>query len=129
MCARGLPTHTHDDDGDRYDISGDGSLDVSELVHMLLCSKQHVNSAAAAVLRSLRTMDTDMNGHVTIEEFRARAMRDPEVLQAVFRCVWPAPAKTPPPVYTTIALYPSMGTDCRDGDTDAACRACAACST
>jgi len=71
---------------DLYDISGDGTLDVSELVHMLLCSKQHVNASAAAVLRSLRTMDTDMDGRVTMEEFRARAMRDPEVLQAVFRC-------------------------------------------
>lgn len=95
---------------DLYDGSGSGQIGVSEvgyraaawcaatalrvsrylcrwkqLVHMLLCSKQRQNESAAAVIRALKNMDEDGNGEVDKEEFTSRAMREPEVMQAMFR--------------------------------------------
>lgn len=70
---------------DLYDTSGNGSLDVSELVHMLLCSKQQDCDAAASVIATLKAIDVDDSGYISMDEFKLRAMREPKVLQAMFR--------------------------------------------
>ena len=68
-----------------FDLDGSGSLDKSEIMHMLLSVSERSNRHAAQVLDMLAGLDTDCDGLVSFDEFLARATRQPLLLETLER--------------------------------------------
>lgn len=68
---------------DVHDLNGDGNMDANEMMFMLLNAKGMVNKAAHDIIAMLDRLDTNSDGVVSYEEFKAQAFRVPLIVNAL----------------------------------------------
>lgn len=54
---------------------------------MLLTNKQGLSDAASTVIASLTALDVNDDGSISHDEFKRGAMREPGIMDAMFKCV------------------------------------------
>lgn len=58
-----------------YDLDNSGTLDMNEILHMLLSTLTRIDVHAAMLIDTLAELDVDGDGRITVEEFLDRAAR------------------------------------------------------
>lgn len=66
-----------------YDNDASGTLDRNEVLHMLLSAQEKTNRSASVVIQLLRDLDVDGDGRITLEEFKATAVKQPLLLESM----------------------------------------------